>query len=115
MDAITEEQERARQVLDEILQTEAYLYDSEKDFIESMDKLRDHNWSLDQLTWLGTIHLRCFWATRKAVGMKAEKAEKAFKEWWQENQLSLQGYISDDDVIPKAIWLAAWKYKLEQG
>ena len=39
---------------------------------------------------------------------------KEFEKWWQENQLVLQGYISDG-IIPRAVWKAALECVLKEA
>lgn len=52
------EQDRAREVLDEILQCEGGMSGRELDFIESMDGQRDVTWSEKQIDWLDNIYAR---------------------------------------------------------
>ena len=51
------EQNRARDVLDELLQCEG-MSGRELDFIEDMDTKRDLNWSEKQIDWLDNIQAR---------------------------------------------------------
>lgn len=50
-----QEQNRARQVLDELLEVEGGMSGKELDFIENMDSQRERDWSEKQIKWLDDI------------------------------------------------------------
>lgn len=50
------ENTRARQVLDDLLETDSGMNGWELDFIEDMDERRDHNWSPAQIDKLDQIY-----------------------------------------------------------
>ena len=53
---MSKEQDRAESVLDELLECEDGLSAKELDFIESMDKKRQFEWSDKQIAWLDGIY-----------------------------------------------------------
>ncbi len=52
------EQQRARDILDDILQVDGGLRASEIDFIEDMDTKRNLEWTEPQIDWLDQIYKR---------------------------------------------------------
>jgi hypothetical protein len=52
------EQDRARDVLDDLLKCEGGMTGKELDFIEDMDKKRNIVWSEKQIGWLDRIYKR---------------------------------------------------------
>jgi len=53
-----DEQERAKDVLDELLQCESGMSGRELDFIEDMDKKHKFTWSEKQIAWLDKVYTR---------------------------------------------------------
>lgn len=55
-----DEQERARDVLDELLQCESGLSEAEVNYIESMHNGRGVDWTKKQIAWLDKIYLKMY-------------------------------------------------------
>ena len=52
------EQERAREVLNDLLTCDGGMSGKELDFVEDMNKKRNQNWSEKQIDWLDIIYGR---------------------------------------------------------
>ena len=55
-----DEQDRAQDVLDVLLECEGGMSGRELAFIEDMDKKRNQQWSLKQIDWLDRIYVRVY-------------------------------------------------------
>ena len=52
------EQERAQDVLDDILKSDSGMSANEMDFVEDMDNKRNLHWSSKQIKWLDDIYIK---------------------------------------------------------